>query len=567
MAYLNTDAWAALLQIVSGSLSDGTRFAELYRVDKYRADKAIRNFTGLKDSAALGNPAARQSIVDYYVRILESEDGARIDSMIQAAVDFDCIQNNREEVIFELMLANFSFMELLAFYGESSGKSFCVMEGALLKQSALTAEARTGFMKRYRNRRERMSFICVLLYALSYGQSCIESLQYKDVNEIGILNKDYIYVIYQGNKIRLKFLCFENTATIINIQKKTTQNSAMNYDMQNPIVVTAKNNSSRISAAGYDVTPGEEDFYYNERIFNLNVVTLEDIQNKYDTIDDVMLSFFRYNQKGRGSFIVSGSDMGVGKSTFLLSMIGEYPDSWGIGILDQQNELQAGVKYPNKNVITLVENTKRDLAQSFAYLLKTSRDVLIVSEITLPEEVSELVNAALRLNAGVSATMHSFSPMEVIPNLRNLMLKTPMYQEKSSAEEDIAGCLDLIIHLKRIPSGRIVVDSVHEVCLDESQRELPDSFKMDALPQDLRYQKELLYSLGIRYLKRLVLGKQYFLRPLFQYCHSETDEGIWRITELPSDRYFRKMSRYTGTEATEQMKQMLQARREEPRNG
>ena len=118
MAYLNTDAWAALLQIVSGSLSDGTRFAELYRVAKYRADKAIRNFTGLKDSAALGNPAARQSIVDYYVRILESEDGARIDSMIQAAVDFDCIQNNREEVIFELMLANFSFTELLAFYGE-----------------------------------------------------------------------------------------------------------------------------------------------------------------------------------------------------------------------------------------------------------------------------------------------------------------------------------------------------------------------------------------------------------------------------------------------------------------
>ena len=121
-------------------------------------------------------------------------------------------------------------------------------------------------------------------------------------------------------------------------------------------------------------------------------------------------------------------------------MIGEYPNSWGIGILDQQNELQIGVKFPDKNVITLVENAKRNLAQCFAYLLKTSRDVLVVSEITLPEEVSELVNSALRLNAGVSATMHSFSPKEVIPNLRNLMMKTPMYHDKNTAEEDIASC-------------------------------------------------------------------------------------------------------------------------------
>ena len=93
--------------------------------------------------------------------------------------------------------------------------------------------------------------------------------------------------------------------------------------MQNPILVTAKNNSNRISVAGYDVTPGDEDLYYNERIFNLSVVSLEDIKDEYNTIDDCILEFLKFNQKGRGSFIVSGSDMGVGKSTFLLSMMGE----------------------------------------------------------------------------------------------------------------------------------------------------------------------------------------------------------------------------------------------------
>ena len=80
---------------------------------------------------------------------------------------------------------------------------------------------------------------------------------------------------------------------------------------RNPIVVTSKNNSNRISAAGYEVTPGDGDFYYNERIFNLHVVSLEDLAEKYQTIDQNMISFLKYNQKGRGSFIVSGSDMGV----------------------------------------------------------------------------------------------------------------------------------------------------------------------------------------------------------------------------------------------------------------
>lgn len=522
--------------------------------------KGDRTFTGMKDRAALGNRSARQNIVDYYIRLLESREPAELDDLIQSAVDFQNIEKNEADVIFELLLANFSFEEILLEYRLYSD-DISVMEQSLLKKTAKELETRTSFLSRYEKKRERLNFICILLYAVSYGQSCIESLQYKDINEIGILNKEYIYVIYKGNKIRLKFLTFDNTGTIVNIQKKTTQKSALNYDMQNPMIVTSKENSNRISAAGYDVTPGDDDFYYNERIFNLNVVSLEDMAEKYRTIDRTMISLLKYNQKGRGSFLVSGSDMGVGKSTFLLSMIGEYPVYWGIGILDQQNELQAGIKYPDKNVITLVENAKRDLAQSFAYLLKTSRDVLIVSEITLPEEVSELVNAALRLNAGVSATMHSFSPKEVIPNLRNLMMKTPMYRDKNTAEEEIAGCIDLIIHLKRLDSGRIVADSIHEVYMDSSWKE---DYKIDkfALNQnlDLANKEEtslFLIKLGIQYLGNLIAGKPYSLRPIFQFQKTAGDDGAWEILEPPSEQYFQKMCRYAGEKQTEQIRSLF----------
>ena len=562
MSYLSSPSWAGLADIVSESLSDSARFAETYHTDRIHAEKAIRTFTGLKDFAALGSKAARQNIVDYYIRLMESYDRDKLDGLLNGAVNFREINQNEAEIIFELLLANFSFEEILRTYREYSN-NISVMEEPFLRYTALELQRRTGFLKRYEKKREQLNFVCILLYAVSYGQSCIESLQYMDINEIGILNKDYIYIIWKGLKIRLKFLCFENPGTIVNIQKKTTQRSALNYDMQNPIVVTSKNNSNRISAAGYEVTPGDGDFYYNERIFNLHVVSLEDLAEKYQTIDQNMISFLKYNQKGRGSFIVSGSDMGVGKSTFLLSMLGEYPDYWGIGILDQQNELQAGIKYPDKNVITLVENTKRDLAQSFAYLLKTSRDILVVSEITLPDEVSELINAALRLNAGVSATMHSFSPKEVIPNLRNLMMKTPMYQDKNTAEEDIAGCIDLIIHLSRLDTGRIVVDRIHEVCSDLSWKEsILYNLGMSENDCDLKESERLrtlLMRLGVRYIGSLLAGRSYYLKPIFRFNKTLGESGAWELLEAPSDQYFQKMSRYAGDQATEQIWKLFQS--------
>ena len=567
MGYLNSDSWKKLIEIVADSLSDSVRFAEIYQVDKISAEKAIRMFTSMKDMAALGSKTARQNIVDYYIKLLEAYDQDVLQRLIDDVINFKIIQKNKPEIVFELLLADFSFEEIWENYMNFTVDRSSV-EGDLLLKTAEKLSAETEFMKKYEIKREKLNFICVLLYAVSYGQSCIESLQYKDINEIGILNKNYIYVVYKGAKIHLKFLQFENSGTIINIQKKTTQKSALNYDMQNPMLVTAKNNSNRISVAGYDVTPGDDDFYYNERIFNLNIVSLEDIRDKYKTIDNRIVEFLKFNQKGRGSFIVSGSDMGVGKSTFLLSMIGEYPNSWGIGILDQQNELQVGAKYPGKNVITLVENSKRTLAQCFAYLLKTSRDVLVVSEITLPEEVSELVNSALRLNAGVSATMHSFSPKEVIPNLRNLMMKTPMYHDKNTAEEDIASCIDLIIHLKRLNSGRIVVDSIHEVFSDTAWRE-------EYVKKDLRISKEELLNnnaeqqkdfmitefmnLGIKYFSNLMAGRQYMLRTLFRYKgrNCDNEESEWECPETPSEKYLNKMSRYAGEENSEKIRNMF----------
>ena len=235
--------------------------------------------------------------------------------------------------MFEFLLENRRLGEMIDKYHVEN-----VLTWVELREIVRNEDKDDTITRRYKSKRERCIFLHSL-YAFAYGQDCIDSLQNQDINEIGVL-KDYVYITYKGRKIRLVFLSFDSVGTILNIQKKTTQNSSLNYDRQNPIVVTSKNNFNRISVAGYEVTPSTDDAYYNERIFNLKNITLEEMRDKYNTINDGIYRFLIMNQAGRGSFFVTGSDMGVGKSTFLLSMLEKYPDSWGIGILDPQNELR-----------------------------------------------------------------------------------------------------------------------------------------------------------------------------------------------------------------------------------
>lgn len=540
-------AWKRLFAVLTDALTKPDRYRMLYHTDLAYAERAVRLFTDWKDSASLGDYEARMGLIDYFVQVLEAEGDLSVQQDLEELVDFKELQKNSPLVLFEFLLANRSLPCLLDRYQIEEQWS-----EEQLREIVQKEEERESFLLRYQTRREQFCFLATLLYAATYGQDCIDSLQYQDVSEIGILNKDYIYVVHKGRKIRLRFLRFDSPGTIVNIQKKATQNAALNYDRQNPILVTAKNNASRISAAGYDVTPSEQDWYYNERIFHLQSISLETMVGSLHTIDTNLYWLLLLNQQGRGSFFVTGSDMGVGKSTFLLSMLEKYPNYWGIGILDPQNELQAGKKYPDKNVLTLVENARKDLSSCFAYLLKTSRDVIVVSEITMPEEVSELVHAALRLNAGVCATMHSYSPHEVVPNLRNLMLRTEMYQDKSTAEEDIAGSIDLIIHLGRLSGGRIVVESVHEIYLEQEW----DSDRASACEEEsLAALQRRWLCLQCRVLQEQLSGHKYRLRKLVEY---DRDADIWRIGCSPSEQYYRKMSRYADRQVLEQVRARFQ---------
>jgi len=228
--------------------------------------------------------------------------------------------------------------------------------------------------------------------------------------------------------------------------------------------------------------------------------------------------------------------MGVGKSTFLLAMMEKIPDCWGIGILDTQNELQAHQKFPWKNIKTLIQNSKRTISECFVTMLKMAREIIYVGEITTSFEVAELINASLRLNAGVGATMHSASPFEVITNLRNLMMGTGMYNRPEVAEADAARGIDIIIHLAKLPGGRIVVENIVEIVHEE------DCYNSELVLNGPNRQKiSNLLNMAQLALKKYIHNRSYRYNEIFRYDHFK---GEWIPVNLPTGQYFGKIAKY-----------------------
>ncbi len=520
--------------LIDGILKDAARYSYVTGVPLKEAEYCAEVYPGYKERAILGDKKCRDHIISRYVTIMRSELSGVGGSKLIDKLDFKNPWNNPSAIMFEMLLDLRDITGTIDRYSIHTIFREEQLKEILIEEAGNLASVYSEIDARYR-------LAATVLYAREYGQHCIDTLQHHKINEIGAIGAGYVYIIYKGEKIHLDFISFENTGTLLNIQKKTTRNSAVGYDEENPTITAVKLNTSRITVAGYDVAPSAGEIYYNERIFNLDKISMEEMRDRYRTIDGTIYEFLKVNQAGKGSHFITGSDMGVGKSTFMTAMMGMVPDKWGIGILDTQNELQARMKYPDKNIITLIRSPKRSVSECFTAMLKMSRDVLYVGEITTPDEVSELINAALRLNSGVGATMHSLSPEEALTNLRNLLMKTGMYNAAETAENDLSRAIDIVIHLSRHPvdKARIIVDSICGVepvnTLGTCVRSSLEGWDGDDMQ---------LYGSATRIAIKnppLFKSDNYLIREILKY---DISRDKWYTVGLPCDRYFRKLSRY-----------------------
>lgn len=522
-------------------MKDSSIYAKAYRLDRTKAEEELTHINYMREKA-IGDKIARDFIIAQYTKFLNTEDFGLNDESLERLIKLEPLENE-VYIIYEMLLEIYGIKELILRYQlPHKIEAKHILEIAKKEKSILQ-----GY---FIDRINVLKLLARLLYSENYGHSVIDSLQYQDISEIGVLNEKYVYIAIGSDKYYLTFLQFPDKNTIINIQKKTTVLGVENFDENNTTLTTAKQNGSRITVAGFNTTEGGQP-YYNERIFNLSKIDLATMRDELKTIDHALYEFIRLHMKGKGTFLVTGPDMGVGKSTFMLSMINEIPQRFGIGIIDPPNEMKAHEKYPEKNIATLIPSEKLSIGKTFQHMLKMARDYVMVSEITDSEEMGELMNVFLRLNAGGGATMHNLSPYEVVPNVRNLLMNTNMYHDRDSAEQDIARALNMIFHLRRLNPERIVLDSVVEL--------IPTEFELFNNVQPLlegNYRSRLSQLVNLLQIKtyRSIVNKNYRYSTIFKY-NQELD--CWDIKNMPSDRYFQNMAVNVGCSEIKALKRVL----------
>lgn len=184
----------------------------------------------------------------------------------------------------------------------------------------------------------------------------------------------------------------------------------------------------------------------------------------YGTLSQEMLDFLAHATEMKCNILISGGT-GSGKTSFL-NMLAQYiPDGERVITIEDAAELQLlhehVVRLESRpgGLENVAEITPRDLLRNS---LRMRPDRIIVGEVRGGEAV-EMLQAMNTGHEGSMSTIHTNSPRECLHRLEMLLHFGGWQGSEFNLRRQIAGAIDLIVQLARLPSGVRRVMSVSEV--------------------------------------------------------------------------------------------------------
>jgi pilus assembly protein CpaF len=190
------------------------------------------------------------------------------------------------------------------------------------------------------------------------------------------------------------------------------------------------------------------------RKFSLRPFGPEDLI-RAGSLTEEMMEFLAASVRGKANVVVSGGT-GTGKTT-LLGVLSSFisPGERLITIEDA-----AELRLPQPHVVALEarppnvegagEVTVRQLVRN---ALRMRPDRIIVGEVRGGEAL-DMLQAMNTGHEGSMSTAHANSARDLLSRLKTMALMSDVELPVSHVREQIAGALDLIVHMTRLPDGR-----------------------------------------------------------------------------------------------------------------
>jgi len=268
---------------------------------------------------------------------------------------------------------------------------------------------------------------------------------------------DSIWIMFSGKSIRLAFLSFGKESEL----KRVCQNI---YKYNNPGQLSDTNgykiNEMKDGSRVVVVRPSfSETWGFFVRKFDVQKATLEElikIPGKDEAIE-----LLRYLVKGERILALTGTQ-GCGKTTMLMAMIESIYETKNIRVQETAFELHLRKIYPTRNILSFRETETVSGQEGLDVQKKTDGSVNIIGEVANDPVAAWMIQAAQVASDFTIFTHHAKTFPNLVTALRNSMLRTGVFKNEKTAEEQVVAVLNFNIHLVKDFKGRRYIERVTE---------------------------------------------------------------------------------------------------------
>ena len=277
---------------------------------------------------------------------------------------------------------------------------------------------------------------------------------------------DSIWIFFQGKSIRLAFLSFGTEAEL----KRVCQNI---YKYNNPGQLSDTNgykiNEMKDGSRVVVVRPSfSETWAFFVRKFDVKRATLEQLVR--DPGKEEVIELLKFLVKGARITAITG-EQGSGKTTLLMGMIENIYETMNIRVQETAFELHLRKIYPTRNILTFRETDTISGQEGLDVQKKTDGSVNIIGEVATDPGASLMIQAAQVASKFTLFTHHAKTFPNLVTALRNSMLRTGVFKDEKTAEEQVVQVLNFDVHQVKDFRGKRYIERITECIPLENKNE------------------------------------------------------------------------------------------------
>ena len=324
---------------------------------------------------------------------------------------------------------------------------------------------------------------------------------------------DSIWIFFQGKSIRLAFLSFGSEAEL----KRVCQNI---YKYNNPGQLSDTNgykiNEMKDGSRVVVVRPSfSETWAFFVRKFDVKRATLEQlitIPGKDDAI-----ALLKFLVKGARIISLTG-EQGCGKTTMLMGMIENIYETMNIRVQETAFELHLRKIYPTRNILSFRETDTISGQEGLDVQKKTDGSVNIIGEVATDPVASWMIQAAQVASKFTLFTHHAKTFPNLVTALRNSMLRSGVFKDEKTAEEQVIQVLNFDIHLVKDFRGRRYIERVTECIPVEDKNEYTFDHRKE---KTLEGKFDKFFDNATHYFTKITNKELYQYRNIMEYVDGE----------------------------------------------